>query len=82
MSWLCLSSAAWAIALAWAEREAAYVPLAHSYLGAPRQLTLGVVRGDEFYFVANSHWNRFDAQNNLPGGLTGPIILRVSLRQP
>lgn len=42
--------------------------------------TLGVVRGDDFYFVANSHWNRFDAENNLPDGLTGPIILKVAVR--
>ncbi|MGI9236914.1 MAG: SMP-30/gluconolactonase/LRE family protein [Woeseiaceae bacterium] len=41
--------------------------------------TLGFVKGDDFYFVANSHWNRFDAENRLPEGLTGPIILRVSL---
>lgn len=41
--------------------------------------TLGFVAGDDFYFVANSHWNRFDADNNLPDGLIGPIILRVPL---
>ncbi len=41
--------------------------------------TLGVVRGDDFYFVANSHWNRFDADNNLPDGLTGPIVLKVAV---
>jgi len=41
--------------------------------------TLGVVRGDDFYFVANSHWNRFDRENNLPEGLTGPIVLKLSL---
>jgi sugar lactone lactonase YvrE len=41
--------------------------------------TLGLVSGDDFYFVANSHWNRFDADNKLPEGLTDPIILRVSL---
>ena len=41
--------------------------------------TLGVVRGDELYFVANSHWNRFDRESRLPGGLTGPIILKLSL---
>ena len=39
--------------------------------------TLGVVRGDDFYFVANSHWNRFDTENRLPDGLSGPIILKV-----
>ena len=41
--------------------------------------TLGVVRGDELYFVANSHWNRFDRENRLPEGLSGPIILKLSL---
>jgi sugar lactone lactonase YvrE len=41
--------------------------------------TLGVVRGDDFFFVANSHWNRFDQNNQLPDGLSGPIILKVSL---
>lgn len=41
--------------------------------------TLGVIRGDDFYFVANSHWNRFDRENELPQGLSGPIVLRLSL---
>lgn len=41
--------------------------------------TLGVVVGDEFFFVANSHWNRFDAEANLPAELTGPIVLKLSL---
>ena len=41
--------------------------------------TLGVVRGDDFYFVANSHWNRFDTENRLPDGLSGPIILILEL---
>lgn len=43
--------------------------------------TLGVVRGDDFYFIANSHWNRFDAENNLPDDLSGPIILKIALRK-
>ena len=43
--------------------------------------TLGVVHGDELYFVANSHWNRFDRDNRLPEGLSGPIILKLSLAQ-
>jgi sugar lactone lactonase YvrE len=42
--------------------------------------TLGTVVGDDFYFIANSHWNRFDQDNNLPDDLTGPIVLRLSLR--
>jgi sugar lactone lactonase YvrE len=42
--------------------------------------TLGTIVGDEFFFVANSHWNRFDQDNNLPDDLTGPIVLRLSLR--
>jgi len=41
--------------------------------------TLGVIRGDDFYFVANSHWNRFNRANQLPEGLTGPIVLRLAL---
>ena len=41
--------------------------------------TLGTIVGDEFYFVANSHWNRFDREGNLPDGLKGPIILKVKI---
>jgi streptogramin lyase len=41
--------------------------------------TLGVLREGDFYFVANSHWNRFDRENRLPEGLSGPVILRVRL---
>ena len=41
--------------------------------------TLGTVVGDDFYFVANSHWNRFDEENNLPEGLSGPIVLKINL---
>ena len=44
--------------------------------------TLGTVVGDAFYFVANSHWNRFDADNNLPDDLNGPIVLRLALPAP
>lgn len=44
--------------------------------------TLGTIAGDDFLFVANSHWNQFDADNRLPDGLSGPIILKLSLRQP
>ncbi|MDJ0759900.1 MAG: hypothetical protein QNJ19_10905 [Woeseiaceae bacterium] len=40
---------------------------------------LGQVVGDDFYVVANSHWNRFDRENNLPEGLSGPIILKIRL---
>ena len=43
--------------------------------------TLGVIAGVEFLFVANSHWNRFDRAGNLPEGLEGPSILRLSLRR-
>jgi sugar lactone lactonase YvrE len=42
--------------------------------------TLGAVHGDRFYFVANSHWNRFDEDNKLPADLAGPIILSVPLQ--
>lgn len=41
--------------------------------------TLGVVRGNAFFFVANSHWNRFDRENRLPDDLSGPIVLKISL---
>ena len=41
--------------------------------------TLGVVHEGDFYFVANSHWNRFDGDNQLPEGLSGPIVLRIRL---
>ncbi len=39
--------------------------------------TLGTIVDGSFYWIANSHWNRFDANNELPQGLTGPVILRV-----
>lgn len=42
--------------------------------------TLGTIHGDDFIFVANSHWNRFDADNQLPDGLAGPLILKIPLR--
>jgi len=41
--------------------------------------TLGLIRGDDFYFVANSHWNRFNRENKLPENLSGPVILRLAL---
>lgn len=41
--------------------------------------TLGTIVGDDLYFVANSHWNRFDADNNLPDDLSGPIVLKLDL---
>jgi len=41
--------------------------------------TLGAVLGDSFYFVANSHWNRFGRDNTLPGDLSGPIVMRIDL---
>jgi sugar lactone lactonase YvrE len=41
--------------------------------------TLGVVHEGDFYFVANSHWNRFDRENRLPEGLAGPVILKIRL---
>ena len=50
-----------------------------SNLGQFDEPTLGAIRGDNFYFVANSHWNRYDAENRLPDGLSGPIILIISL---
>ncbi len=41
--------------------------------------TLGVVIGDHFDFVANSHWSRFNDKHELPGNLSGPLVLRVEL---
>jgi len=41
--------------------------------------TLGTIVGDDFYFIANSHWNRFDRNNNLADGLSNPLILKVPL---
>lgn len=41
--------------------------------------TLGAIHGDALYFVANSHWNRFDRENRLPDGLSGPIVLKLDL---
>jgi sugar lactone lactonase YvrE len=43
---------------------------------------LGQVAGNDFYFIANSHWNRFDAEGNLPSDLDGPIVLRIDLGPP
>jgi sugar lactone lactonase YvrE len=40
---------------------------------------LGQVAGNDFYFIANSHWNRFDAEGNLPSDLDGPVVLRIDL---
>jgi sugar lactone lactonase YvrE len=42
--------------------------------------TLGTIVGDDFYFIANSHWNSFDRNNNLPDGLSNPLILKVPLQ--
>ena len=50
-----------------------------SNLDAFDEPTLGTIWNDNFYFVANSHWNRFDADRKLPDGLSGPIILKLSL---
>lgn len=43
--------------------------------------TLGVVIDDHFDFVANSQWNKFDAQHRLPSDdkLKSPLVLRVDL---
>jgi len=41
--------------------------------------TLGTIVGDDFFFIANSHWSRFDRNNNLPDGLSNPLILKVPL---
>ena len=43
---------------------------------------LGVVVGDRFHFIANSHWPKFDREGRLPDGLTGPLVLSVPLPGP
>lgn len=40
---------------------------------------LGEVIGDKFVFIANSHWNRFDRDGNLPDELSGPVVLEIDL---
>ena len=40
---------------------------------------LGEVAGDEFVFIANSHWPQFDREFNLPEELVGPVVMRVRL---
>lgn len=42
--------------------------------------TLGAIYQDHFYFVANSHWNRFTRDNSLPDDLRGPVILSLPLK--
>ena len=42
--------------------------------------TLGAIHRDHFYFVANSHWNRFTRDNSLPDDLRGPVILSLPLK--
>lgn len=42
--------------------------------------TLGAIHQDHFYFVANSHWNRFTRDNSLPDDLRGPVILSLPLK--
>jgi len=43
--------------------------------------TLGAVVADDFYFVANSQWGRFDANHKLPPNdqLRRPLVMRLPL---
>jgi sugar lactone lactonase YvrE len=43
--------------------------------------TLGTIVGDQLYYVANSHWPRFDAEGHLPPAdeLDGPRVMAVDL---
>jgi sugar lactone lactonase YvrE len=43
--------------------------------------TLGVVVDDDFYFIANSQWNRFDKDHKLPPAeqLRRPLVMRIGL---
>ena len=45
------------------------------------QPALGVVIGDHFDFIANSQWDRYNEQHQLPprDQLRGPLVLRVEL---
>lgn len=45
------------------------------------EITLGEVVGDEFRFIANSHWSKFDAKGELPPAkeLSPPTIMAVGL---
>ena len=53
-------------------------------MGHPRwsEPTLGTVVGDDYLYVANSQWDRFDADMQLPpvDQLAAPLILRIDLR--
>ena len=40
---------------------------------------LGEIDGDDFVFIANSHWPRFDREFNLPEDLEGPVVMRITL---
>jgi hypothetical protein len=44
--------------------------------------TLGVVVGDELFYVANSQWERFRADGGIdaPEELRAPLVLRLRLR--
>jgi hypothetical protein len=48
-----------------------------------RMPTTGALRGDTFYFIANSHLRRKDAEGQYPPGdqLSPPLILAVELNQ-
>ena len=43
--------------------------------------TLGSIRDGKFYFVANSHWNQFNQDNELPLNLRGPVIMVLNLER-
>ena len=40
---------------------------------------LGEIVDNDFLFIANSHWPKFDRNGNLPEELTGPIVLKIDL---
>lgn len=50
---------------------------------AYQEPTLGVVVGDELFYVANSQWNRFDPDGHLPPAaeLVVPLVLRLPLEE-
>jgi hypothetical protein len=57
-------------------REGRILVMNHPAFDEPN---LGAIDGDRFFFIANSHWNRFDRDNGLPDDLSGPVILSIDL---
>jgi hypothetical protein len=65
------------------KRRIEHVEVLASNLPEWDEPTLGVIVDDAFYFVANSHWSKFDENGKLPpaGELTPPRIMRIALER-